>query len=131
ELDAGGGGAHHQHAALRKLVGVAVGAGRQLGDRGGQPDGGTRHVRAVAPARGDDDLGGVPVALVGRDGEPVAVTAQGEHGRALVHRRVEGTGVGLEVAHDLTGGHVPVGVVALVLPPGQAGGPVGGQQSQG
>ena len=70
QLDAGGGGAHHQHAALRKLVGVAVGAGRELGDRGGKPVGGAGHVRAVAPARGDDDLGRVPDALVGRDGEP-------------------------------------------------------------
>ena len=62
ELDAGRGGADHQHRAVGKLPGIAVGGGHDLDDVRREGRGERRDGREVAVPGGDHDARGAPRA---------------------------------------------------------------------
>ena len=130
ELDAGRRGADDQHAAVRQRVGVAVGVRHDLVNVRRQGARRRRHRGPVAPAGGDDDVGGLPGRPVGADLEPVVPLAQQVHVRVLYDGRAERVGVPGEVAAERGRGEEPVRVGAAVSRARQGVHPVGGQQAQ-
>ena len=130
ELDAGRRGADHQHAPVRQRAGVAVLARHHLVNVRGQGARRRRHGGPVAPAGGDDDVGGQPGRPVGADLEPVVPLAQQAHGRVLLDGRVERVGVPGEVPAERGRGPEPVRVGAAVGLARQGVHPVRGQQVQ-
>ena len=131
DLHAGRRRPHDQHPAVGHEARIAIGVRGDLGDAGVELVGEGRHAGLVAPAGGDDDVGRSPRAGRGVDAEAAVVLAHGEHVGALLDRGGKGPGVVGQVAGHRDGAHVPVGRGALVAPAGQAGGPVGAEESQG
>ena len=130
ELGAGRRGADHQHAPVRQRARVAVLARHHLVNVRGQGARRRRHGGPVAPAGGDDDVGGQPRRPVGADLEPVVPLAQQAHGRVLLDGRAERLGVPGEVPAERGRGGEPVRVGAAVGLARQGVHPVGGQQVQ-
>ena len=130
ELDAGRRGADDQHAAVRQRARVAVFARHDLVNVRRQGVRRRRHGGPVAPAGGDDDVGGQPRRPVGDDLELVVPLAQQVHGRVLLDGCAERLGVPGEMAVERGGGREPVGVGAAVGLARQGVHPVGRQQVQ-
>jgi hypothetical protein len=130
ELGAGRRGADHQDAPVRQREGVAVLVRHYLVNVRGQGARRRRHRGPVAPAGGDDDVGGLPGRPVGADLEPVVPLAQQVHVRVLHDGRAERVGEPGEVPAERGRGGEPIRVGPAVGLARQGVHPVGGQQVQ-
>jgi hypothetical protein len=97
ELGAGRRHADHQHATVRQRPRIAVLTRHHLVNVRGQGARRSGHGGPVAPAGGDDDVGGQPHRPVGADLEPVISLAQQAHGRMLLDGHAGRLGVPGEV----------------------------------
>ena len=132
ELQAGGRWADDEHAAFGQLAGVAVVERRELRDRRPAP----RRARTARWARLQ-----APLAMTTqrqrearrgwwRRDSPSSVARDGRHRRVVRTGACETRGEARDELDHLAGGHVAVGIGAVVVMPGQAALPVGREQAQ-
>ena len=130
QLHARGRRADDEHAAVGQPAGVPVAGRHDLRDRRVECRGERGHGGLVAPARGHDDVSGVPRLVGGRHREAVAVEPEAEDGAVLGHGRGGRGRVVVEVGHDLPGRHEAVGVGTGVGPARQPAHPVRAEQPE-